>query len=135
MARSLASAALIAALLAAAPAAAKDVCVQDAFTNYLVFPRAKPPKKPGRTALLQGLYVREGVSFPLSGSALVRADGSVVFGVTVHAVATGADFVYAMTMVGDASFAASGYYDTDGDGGIDASQAWSPVDCGSLTLP
>lgn len=135
MPRTLASATLIAALLVAIPASAKDACVQDAFTNYLVFRKAKPPKQPGRTALLQGLYVRQGVSFPLSGSALVRADGSVVFGVTVHAVATGADFVYSMTMVGDETFAATGYYDTDGDGGIDSSQGWSPVDCKALTLP
>jgi hypothetical protein len=135
MPRALAPAVLIAALLLAGAASAKDVCVQDAFTNYLVFTKAKAPRKPGTTALLQGLYVYQGVSFPLSGSALVRADGSVVFGVAAQAVAPGADFVYTMTMVGDASFGASGYYDTNGDGSLDASQAWTPVDCKSLTLP
>lgn len=135
MARTLASATLISALLLAAPVSAKDACVQDSFTNFLVFHKAKPPKKPGSAALLQGLYVHQGVSFPLSGSAIVRADGSVVFGVTVQAVATGADFVYSMTMVGDASFSATGYYDTDGDGGIDTSQGWNAVDCKTLIVP
>lgn len=135
MPRALASVALTLALLLAGPASAKDVCLQDSFTNYLVLRKAKAPKKPGTTALLQGLYLYQGVSFPLSGSAAVRADGSIVFGVQVLAVAPGPDFVYAMTMVGDASFGASGYYDTDGNGQLDTSQGWTPVDCKGLAIP
>jgi hypothetical protein len=135
MARALAPVGLIAVLLVAGAASAKSVCVQDAFSNYLVFRKAKAPAKPGATALLQGLYVDTGASFPFSGSAIVRANGDVVFGVTVHAVLIGGNYVYAMTRVGDSSFDATRNYDTDGDGDVDASQSWTPVDCGSLALP
>jgi hypothetical protein len=134
MTRLRASAGLCAALLLTVPAFAKNICVQDSYVNYLVFVNAKAPKKPGNAASLQGYYVDTGASFPFSGSAIMRANGDVVIGVTVLATIAGGNYVRSMTMLGDASFDADGNYN-DGDGAMDVAQSWTPIDCSSLMLP
>ena len=136
MPRSLA-AALSALLLAAAPAAAKDVCVTETgVPNVLVFKKVKKLKKPGTVIPLQGFYVIGGEACALSGAAVVLADGSVSFGATAHCQITpgvGNDVHFGAD--GAADFDAATHVDRDGDGAVDSSDGWTPIDCKSVVLP
>ena len=135
MPRSLA-AALSALLLAAAPATAKDVCVMETGPpNVLVFKKVKKLKKPGTAIPLQGFYVIDGEACALSGAAVVLADGSVSFGATAHCQTTlGGNDVH-FGAEGAADFDAQTAVDRDGDGVVDSSDAWTPIDCESVVLP
>jgi hypothetical protein len=124
-------------LLLAGTAAAKDVCVMDD-VDFLVFKGVKSLKKPGRVVPLYGIYVHtaSGRSFPIAGSATVRSDGQVVFGVLVHALLSdGPQHDISVTMIGDATFQAVGHTDSDGDGDVNTSDSWNPIDCDGVVLP
>lgn len=136
MPRSLA-AALSALLLAAAPAAAKDVCVTETGPpNVLVFKKVKKLKKPGTAIPLQGFYLIEEGVCPLSGAATVISDGSVWFGATAHCLLTAEVGVNVQWGGhGSTDFDASTHVDRDGDGVFDSSDGWTPIDCKTVVLP
>jgi hypothetical protein len=127
--------------LAAAPAAARDVCVQESGPpNVLVFKNVKKLKKPGTSIPLQGFYIVPNVAgarvCALSGAASVISDGSVWFGATAHCLLTsdvGATVQFGGH--GSADFSAATHVDRDGDGTVDNSDFWQPIDCKTVTIP
>jgi hypothetical protein len=122
---------LVFAVLVGAPAHAKDVCVQ-AGTAKFVFKKVKALKKPGAVVPLQGIYILGG-SIPATGTAIVRADGSVVFGVLVHTTPPLGAYAFTASLEGDASFTASGTFEAT-DGSIGAGMSWTPIDCKTVVL-
>lgn len=122
---------LVCAGLLGAPAHAKDVCVQ-AGTAKFVFKKVKAFKKPGAVVSLQGIYILDG-SAPATGTAIVRADGSVAFGVVVHTTPPLGAYAFTASLEGDASFTATGTYLAT-DGTIGAGMSWTPIDCKTVVL-
>jgi hypothetical protein len=124
-------------VLAAAPAVAKDVCVTEtSFANLLVFKKVKKLKKPGTAIPLQGFYVTGGETCAVSGAATVISDGSVWFGATAHCLLTpGVSKNVYFGAHGDADFLAATHVDSDGDGALDYSDGWTPIDCKTVILP
>ena len=119
------------ACLLAAPALAKDVCVQAGSAQF-VFKKVKALKKPGAVAPLQGIYILAG-SVPVNGTAIVRADGSVAFGVLVHTTPPLGAYAFTASLEGDATFTATGTFEAT-DGSIGAAMSWTPIDCKSVVL-
>jgi hypothetical protein len=116
---------------------AKDVCVRTQNGRW-VFHKVKPMKKKGSTVPLRGVYFEAGEPAPFTGTAYVRQDGQVVFGIFAHGLAPSNENIIrdvSMTFVGDAAFAASGRIDYDGDGATDGNYTWEVVDCDTLVLP
>jgi len=120
-----------------APAAAKDVCVEDGTTSFR-FKGVRSLKKPGSISPLNGFFTNGSVHVPVTGTAFTRSDGSVAIGVYVHAGGTtpasmDVDFVY--DLVGDASLSATGVYRyLDGQlGGYES--IWAPIACKMLATP
>jgi hypothetical protein len=121
----------------AAPAAAKDVCVSDNAHRFK-FKGVKALKKPGSISPLTGFFVNGDFVAPATGTAIVRGDGSVRIGITVHGAepeptATDVDFVF--TMLGDASFTASGSYRYADDPDVGYAASWTPIDCKTIAVP
>jgi hypothetical protein len=130
---------LLALLVLSAPSAAsaKNVCVESQFGTW-VFQKVKPLKKRGSTVPLQGVFVEAGEPGPFHGTAYVRPDGQIVFGVFVHGLLDANENLVqdrSMTMLGDATFAATGEIDFDGDGATDDDLTWAVVDCKTIVLP
>ena len=128
-------------LFAAAPAAAKDVCVQESSPpNILVFKNVKKLKKPGTSIPLQGFYIVPNVTgarvCAVSGAASGITDGSVWFGATAHCLLTpdvGVNVQFGGH--GSADFSASTHVDRDGNGTVDNSDFWEPIDCKTISIP
>ena len=130
------AAALLGLLMLGTPALAKDVCVElDSAGSQVVFKKVKALKKPGTAIALNGLYVVMGNSAPVSGTAIVRSNGTVGFGFFVHGMApifaANAEFV----LEGSDVFIASGQIDGDGDNLPDQAVEMTPIDCGSVVIP
>lgn len=133
--------ALSALLLAAAPASAKDVCVTETGPpNLLVFKNVKKLKKPGTSIPLQGVYLVDTATATqacaVSGAATVIADGSVWFGATAYCLLTpdvGVNVHWGGH--GSADFSVSTHVDRDGNGTVDTSDGWLPIDCKTVVLP
>jgi hypothetical protein len=125
----------------AAPAAAKDVCVTETGPpNVLVFKNVKKLKKPGTAIPLQGVYLVDTLSgtqaCALSGAATVISDGSVWFGATAHCLLTpDVGKTVQFGAHGSADFNAGTHVDRDGDGTVDNSDGWMPIDCKTVVLP
>jgi hypothetical protein len=128
-------------LAVAAPAAARDVCVQEQSPpNVLVFKNVKKLKKPGTSILLQGFYLVPTIDgtrvCALSGAASVISNGAVWFGATAHCLITeGVGNNVHFGGNGSADFDALTYVDRDGDGTADESDGWTPIDCKTVTIP
>lgn len=124
--------------LAPAAASAKDVCVRTQFGRWL-FQKVKPMKKKGSTVPLQGVYSEAGEAAPFHGTAYVRQDGQVTFGIFAHGLDPANENVLrdaTMTFVGPATFVgAIGGIDYDGDGAMDDELTWEALDCDTLELP
>jgi len=122
---------------AALPAAAKDVCVSDE-AHRLRFKGVKSLKKPGSISPLTGFYVNGDFVAPSTGTAIVRGDGSVLIGITVHGAdtdPTGTDVDFVFTMLGDASFTASGSYRYADAPDVGYLASWTPIDCKTIVVP
>ena len=118
-------------------ASAKNVCVESEFGTW-VFQKVKPLKKRGSTVPLQGVFIEAGEPGPFHGTAYVRPDGQVVFGVFVHGLLDANENLVqdrSMTMLGDATFAATGEIDYTGDGATDDDLTWVVIDCKTVVLP
>ena len=129
------AAALLTVLMLAAPALAKDVCVETDIDSQVVFKKVKALKKAGTAVALNGLYVTQGDSAPVSGTAIVRSNGTVAFGFFVHGMtpifAANAEFV----LEGSDTFIAAGQIDTDGDNFPDTAVEMTPIDCDTVVIP
>jgi hypothetical protein len=94
----------------------------------------------GTSIPLQGFYIVPNVAgarvCAVSGAASVIADGSVWFGATAHCLLT-ADVGVNVQFGGHGStnFSASTHVDRDGDGTVDNSDVWEPIDCKTITIP
>jgi hypothetical protein len=129
---------LSAALAASAvPATAKDICVSDGAHRHK-FKGVKSLKKPGSISALTGLFINGDLVAPSSGTAIVRGDGAVLIGITVHAAdtdPTGTGVEFTFQMLGDASFTASGSYRYADDPEIGSLASWTPIDCKTIVVP
>lgn len=126
-------------LLAPVAASAKDVCVQDD-AGVWVFKKVKAPKKPGAIAPLHGVYIEGGDVAPATGTVYVQQDGQLVVGVFAHGFSPGeADVVTTNRtvtfQVDPKTFTGTGYTDVDGNGGLDTSDGWTPIDCREVVFP
>ena len=119
------------------PASARNVCVESQFGTW-VFQKVKSLKKRGSTVPLQGVFIEADEPGPFHGTAYVRPDGQIVFGVFVHGLLDANENLIqdrSMTMLGDATFAATGEIDFDGDGATDDDLTWAVIDCKTVVLP
>jgi hypothetical protein len=135
LARPLAVALLL--LGVAGAAQAKDVCVQGPGGEQYVFLKVKK-LKPGRAVPLQGFYILNGVSGPLTGTAISKSSGQIEALVMASAMSfnsfTGNLAVFDM-VVGD-DFSGFGAVDSDGDFQPNLSNyTWSAIDCKTVVLP
>jgi len=130
----MAAAALALALLVPGVARAKQICIQDETDGYWIFPQVKKLKA-GKVVALNGVSLR--YSAPVAGTASMDFTGAVRIGVLVHAMApfdaTGNNA--SVTILGDASFAGTGFYDSNGDYVADAVATWTSVDCAEALNP
>jgi hypothetical protein len=118
---------LAAFLLFAAPALARDVCVQ--FGEHIfAFKNPKLPKKLLEVTPLLG-YMRLGsFAYPFDGSAIGAGDGIAGIGATVHTNLAGQHNVSFIFTV-DQTFAGTGSIDTNGDGQADVGGTWTVISC------
>ena len=133
--RRIAAFALAAMIVAALPARAKDVCVEQG-GQRLLFKKVKALKKPGAVVPLHGIFSADGAIGTIVGTAWVRSDGQVVFGVTVHGDYTSPPalgYDISIMMIGGPDFNATGYYRTST--GSFTSDGWTPIDCRDVVLP
>jgi hypothetical protein len=127
-----------AALGAPLPALARDICLHDTSNNDWSFQKVKK-LKPGRVVALAGIFIEGGESYPVSGSAVLRANGSVEVGAFVHsmsqAIFAGNNFTVSMQTT--TGLEGTGGFDTDGDFENDAAvtYGWAAIDCKSLSIP
>jgi hypothetical protein len=124
-------------LLQAYPSAAlaADKCLKDAFGNLLVFKRVKI-LRPGGAVALTGMFISGAVSSPLTGAAVMRADGTVRVGVflhTLHPTLGTVNATYEWTA--DADFAGAGVFDTDGDYLSNGAISFLTYDCKAFPIP
>lgn len=82
---------------------------------------------------LHGIYLLSSV-VPVTGTAIVLADGSVNFGILAHTTPPLGAYSFTASLEGDASFAATGTFEAT-DGSISAPMTWTPIDCKTLVLP
>lgn len=98
--------------------AGHDVCLQSSFGEQLVF-RNVPPLRPGRTVSLTGIYlnlVSRIISVPFEGTAMMSGDGTTVrIGIFVHEMGAPPLHNFTFEWTADATFAGSGYYDSNAD--------------------
>ena len=122
---------MLVAILLPVAVQAKDLCLVDG--GGVVFAKFEKVKrlKPGRIAPLHGVAVFGTVAAPLSGVAVVQADGSVNYGFMVYAVgAFGVNFsitIYAA----DALLAGAGGFVLEGGLGAGPISV-TPINCKDL---
>ncbi len=120
----------------ATQAAAKDVCLTDQFNTSYVFRKVKKLKAGVAIPLTEfRLLVNQDV-LPIEGTAMMKTDGTVVVGMTVHGLGTAqaADVLVRWTAA-DASLAGSGLYDVSPLDGPEGGITFTSVDCGTVAIP
>jgi len=131
----------LAALVLAAPMAipraaeAKDLCVADGYGATYIFKKAKSLKKPGGASPLHGFYIASGgtPAYAVSGSAVVRGNGSVHAAIFIHTMAQSNNFT--AEWVSDLTLAGSGSYDSTGDYNPNGPIVFTAVDCKTVIVP
>jgi len=125
--------------LAPAQALAKDVCIRQTGSGRYIF-RAVKTLRPGRVVPLTGAFVFPGFdfAFPVDGTAVMRADGTVNIGVMVHSMnaspsPTSSSFL--VVLEANADFTGTGTVDLDGDFSPNDTVAWTSVSCSSVAIP
>ena len=118
-------------------AQARDVCLVNS-GNTLVVLRKVKALHPGVSVPLNGLWYRKTLSpitAPVDGSAVMKADGTVLAGLFVHALAEGGSNNYTLEWKTDATF--GGFLDNDSDGDFvkDGAILYQPIDCKTVPLP
>lgn len=136
MSRSMRLAALLVVVGFVAQAAAKDVCLTDQFNTSYVFRKVKKLKA-GVAVPLTGFRVLLNQDvLPIEGTAMMKSDGTVVAGMTVHGFLTaqGGDLLVRWTAA-DASLAGSGVYDLSPLDGPEGGFTFTSVACSTVTIP
>lgn len=124
-------AAVAAALLPlSAPVMAKDICLQADWGSYFKFKNVKS-LKPNKITPLVGAYLEGGQTVPVSGSAIVRADGTVRYGVHVYSIMYSNSFTLHISAA-DATMAGTGGWDNDGNMTQNGAATMTAVDCKTL---
>lgn len=118
----------------AGQAAAKDICLTDGSSHY-VFKKVKT-LHPGAAVPLTGYVVfKNGFdTYPLTGTAMMKQDGTVVAGVTALELG-GPGTSTILLWYGDTSLAGSGYYDKSPFSGVDGGVDLTSVDCSTIVVP
>jgi hypothetical protein len=123
--------ATVIALLTGSGVWAKDVCIQLGTTGQGTFVfRAVKKLKPGSAVPIAGFFFNPG-SEPVAGTAIMRANGQVLVGFTLHA--DNAGFVQTMTATTDGAF--NGSLVITGGFGAGAVLSFAPIDCKTVTIP
>lgn len=131
---------LLIALVVAAPALAKDVCLTDAQGRDYRFEKLKLPKKAGKMTTVLGAVRTipaqvDAFSWgPFHGSAMALLGSPDTAVISIFAQ-TANGWISARLLL-DRSFAGSASVNTDGDLPFeDVSIAVTPIDCAASTLP
>jgi hypothetical protein len=113
---------------------ARDVCLAFSGNTYIVLRKVKS-LRPGVSVPLNGFYYYPGVyTAPVDGSAVMKADGTVLAGLFVHALAEGSNN-YTLEWKTDATFAGLIKYDNDGDFSSNGGMMFNAIDCKTVPLP
>src|SRR5262249_45388808 len=93
---------------------ARDICLEHPANAYIVLRKVKS-LHPGGSVPLNGYFYYQGVyPAPVDGSAMMKADGTILAGLFVHGLADGAgNRTFEWTT--DATFAGAISYDGNGD--------------------
>ena len=122
-------------LLVPIAASAKDICVQSSLGETVIFRKVKRLKKPGQVSPLHGIYINGSAVAPISGTAVVRGNGSVMIAYFSHSMLTGV-VNFTSTLIGTRDFTATGEFDNDGDYSSQGiSFSISPVSCKGISIP
>jgi hypothetical protein len=118
----------------AAPAAAKDLCIQGSFAESYVFKKV-PKLKLGRAVPLVGVQLFGGEQIPVMGMAAQTTATNIEMMVWVggmrYAGGTGTNSLYTMQL--DLAFTGDGQVDGDANFVADAAVPhWTGVDCSTL---
>ena len=117
-------------------ASAKDVCLKDQFNNSYVFRKVKTLRA-GAAVPLTGFEVLLNLDvLPIEGTAMMRTDGTVIAGMTVHGqlTAQGVDALVRW-FASDATLAGSGDYDLSPLDGPEGGYTFTSVDCATVAIP
>ena len=117
-------------------AQARDVCLVNSGNTFIVLRKVKT-LHPGVSVPLNGFrYVTlSGETEPVDGTAVMKADGTVLAGLFVHGLAEGSKN-YTFEWTTDATFGAWIKYDSDGDFLSNGSAGpYQPIDCKTVPLP
>jgi len=118
----------------ASAAWARDICLEHPADTYIVLRKVKS-LHPGASVPLNGFFYYKGVyTAPLDGSAMMKADGTVLAGVFVHGIADGSGN-RTFEWKTDTTFAGAIEYDGDGDFSSDGAALFNAVDCKTIPLP
>jgi hypothetical protein len=116
----------------------RDICIASptggGSFNTFVFRDVEPLSR-GRAVTLKGLFFTGAQKVePVSGSAAMTSDGTIVLGAFVHSTAQSInDFTVAG--ITDANFVGILNYDNDGDFKPNGTLAMEPRDCATLAIP
>jgi hypothetical protein len=116
---------------------ARDVCLEFSGDNFLVLRKVKTLHPGGSVPLNGFLYDKTFPNpsvAPVEGSAVMKADGTVLVGLFVHNLAESSNN-YTLEWTTDMTFAGSVKFDNDGDFLSNGAVMYHPIDCKSVPLP
>ena len=114
---------------------ARDVCLEFSGNDFIVLRKVKA-LHPGVSVPLSGFHydTLSSTTAPVDGTAVMKADGTVLAGLFVHGLAEGSKN-YTVEWKTDATFAGAIKFDTDGDFLSNTSSPYQPIDCKTVPLP
>lgn len=127
---------LVAAALLPMSIQAKTVCLSTfGGAGQLKLVGVTPLKKPGSVSLIKGVYREGSLVGPITGTAVTKADGSVVLGYTwqVMGAAFGADIYFGATFPDD-TLVGTLSYAYMGDSSVSSSTTTSVLSCKDFTI-
>jgi hypothetical protein len=119
---------------------ARDVCV-DFFGGPVVFKKVKR-LRPGGAVPLDGVWIVAQETIPVTGTAVMRSDGSVRLGLQVFSMSPdgvpGAVNTTVVIKAADETFAGTGVWENEDDTGNDApdgAATFTSIDCATVVVP
>src|SRR5262245_51208400 len=115
---------------------ARDVCLVNSGNDFIVLRKVKT-LHPGGSVPLNGFHYYKSLSpspAPVDGSAVMKADGTVLAGLFVHGIARGS-YNYTLEWTTDMTFAGLIEHDWDGDFLSNGASLYVPIDCKTVPLP
>jgi hypothetical protein len=119
----------------ASAAWARDVCLVNSGTDYIVLRKVKS-LHPGVSVPLNGYryYAATGAQ-PVDGSAMMKSDGTVLAGLFVHGLTGGTNNNFTLEWTTDTTLAGWMNFDANGDFQSDGAIYYDAIDCKSVPLP